>query len=110
MTTTRERRIARAVSAHLEDCGHAGLREATEAQLAGDRPTSYVDPVSVAGLVISIVSLALALASEHRERTQPTVAQILEAAKSDGVAKHLDDKVLEQVASAVADELQKREL
>ncbi len=109
-------RIARAAAARLAS-DHPGLPAAVETQLARDpfgAPSERViDPISLAGLLVSIAGLGWTIwrdlradraAANAPDRTAQLVAALRAAASADGLAAH-DPARIETLIAAVAPEI-----
>lgn len=71
--------IARAAAERLAgEVDEARLPVEVERRLQGGPPGQYVDPVSIAGLVVSIASLALAAYQELRRHTDRPSTEVIE--------------------------------
>jgi len=98
--------IALAAAARLEDTLGPALADGVEAELehGAGVPRTYADPVSIAGLIVAIASLAWSIYSELRRQHQELAAAVTQQWAQD----HAIDATAGSVIDVVAEETVKR--
>ena len=98
--------IARAAAARLQDPLGPALVDDVEAELGHDAgaPRTYADPVSIAGLVVAIASLAWSIYSELRRQHRELAASVTRQWAQD----HTVDQTAGSIIDVVAEETVKR--
>ena len=98
--------IARSAAARLSDSHGASLVADVEAELEGS-PRAFIDPISIASLIVGIASLAWNIYTVLR-RSQASRAELAAAVRERWAQDHEVDATASAVIDVVAEETVKR--